>query len=95
MAKKDHKKTPAASKSQVDKDNQQGVIEDLFNDYYKSRKKVYWMNLTRGLFFGVGSVLGGTVVVALVAWLLNLFTDIPGGFGDFIQYIVDLVRGTE
>lgn len=86
------KAAPKKTESKVDTDNQQGVIEDLFNDFYKSRKKVYWMNFTRGIFFGVGSLLGGTVVIALIAWILNLFGDIPGGFGDLIRYIVDLVR---
>jgi hypothetical protein len=52
------------------------------------------MNLIRGIFFGVGTVIGGTLVVALVVWLLTWFTDIPGGFGDFIQYIVDTVQNS-
>lgn len=71
------------------------LIEELFQDFHRSRAQVYWMNFFRGIFFGVGSVLGGTLVVALVLWILTLFADIPGGFGDFIQYIVDLVRADE
>lgn len=81
---------------QVKKENELGarraVLEDLFYDFHKSRVEVFWMNFFRGVFFGVGTVIGGTLVVALVAWILSLFTDIPGGFGDFIQYIVDVVR---
>lgn len=80
----------------VKKENELGarraVLEDLFYDFHKSRVEVFWMNFFRGVFFGVGTVIGGTLVVALVAWILSLFTDIPGGFGDFIQYIVDVVR---
>lgn len=68
------------------------VLEDLFYDFNKSRKDVYFMNFIRGIFFGVGSLLGGTLVVALVLALLNVLVDIPGGFGDFIQYIIDTVR---
>ena len=70
------------------------VLEDLFYDFHKSRSQIYWMNFFRGVFFGVGTVIGGTIVVALVAWILSLFTDIPGGFGDFVQYVVDLVRSS-
>ncbi len=81
--------------SQVDLKNQQGAIEDLFNDFYRSRRKVYWMNFSRGIFFGIGSVIGGTVVIALIAWFLGLFADIPGGFGDFIRYIVNLVNASQ
>ncbi len=68
------------------------VLEDLFYDFHSSRKQVYGMNFTRGIFFGVGSVLGGTIVIALLVWILSWLTDIPGGFGDFIQYIVDTVN---
>lgn len=70
------------------------VLEELFVDFHKSRVKVYWFNLVRGIFFGVGYVIGGTLVIALLAWLLSLFTDIPGGIGDFIQYIVNTVKNT-
>lgn len=68
------------------------IIEDLFYDFNKSRATIYWLNFTRGIFFGVGSVLGGTLVVALVLWLLSLLVDLPGGVGDFIEYIVNTVR---
>jgi hypothetical protein len=80
----------------VKKDNETGarraILEDLFYDFQKSRKQVYWMNFQRGIFFGVGSVLGGTIVIATIVWLLSLLTDIPGGVGDFIQYVVDTVQ---
>ena len=75
-----------------ERDARQSILEDLFYDFHKSRRQVYWMNFVRGLFFGVGSVIGGTLVVAVVLSLLGLLVDIPGGVGDFIQYIVDLVK---
>jgi len=53
---------------------------------------VYWFNFVRGIFFGVGSVIGGTLVVALVGGLFSLLVDLPGGVGDFIQFIVDTVQ---
>jgi hypothetical protein len=77
-------------------DNERGarqvILEDLFYDFHKSRRQVYAMNFVRGLFFGVGSVIGGTLVVAIVLGLLGLLVDIPGGVGEFIRYIVDLVK---
>jgi len=77
-------------------DNERGarnaILEDLFYDFHKSRKQVYSMNFFRGIFFGVGTFLGGTIVVALVVWLLTLLVDLPGGIGDFVQYIVDIVQ---
>lgn len=82
----------------IQKENELGarraVLEDLFYDFNVSRAQVYKMNFFRGIFFGVGTVIGGTVVIALVVWLLSWLTDIPGGFGDFIQYIVDTVQSS-
>ena len=69
-------------KEKVAADNERGarvsLIEDLFYDFHRSRKQVYAMNFIRGIFFGLGSVLGGTVVVALIVWILSFFVHIPG-----------------
>jgi hypothetical protein len=82
--------------SKIKKDNEIGarraILEDLFYDFHKSRRQVYGMNFVRGLFFGVGSVVGGTIVIGIVIWLLSLLVDLPGGIGKFVQYIVDLVQ---
>jgi hypothetical protein len=53
------------------------VIEEMFNDLYDDRRNIYLMNFFRGIFFGFGSVLGGTIVVALVVALLSLFVELP------------------
>ena len=84
----------ALSKVKTDNENgaRKGILEDLFYDFHKSRKQVYWFNFIRGIFFGVGSVIGGTIVIGLILWLLNLLVDIPGGIGDFIKYIVNTVN---
>lgn len=68
------------------------VIEDLFYDFNQKRSRVYLTNFIRGMFFGVGSVLGATVLVAFLLWLLNLFSDVPGGIGSFITDIVNVVE---
>jgi hypothetical protein len=85
--------------AKVKKDNEVGarraILEDLFYDFHRSRRQVYWMNFFRGVFFGVGSILGGTIVIAIIVGLLSLLTDIPGGIGDFIQYIVDTVQTSQ
>ncbi len=82
--------------TKIKHDNENGarkaIIEDLFYDFHKSRHQVYKMNFFRGVFFGVGSVVGGTIVVALLVWLLTRLVDLPGGVGSFIQYVVDVVQ---
>ena len=84
----------ALSKVKTENENaaRKAILEDLFYDFHKSRRQVYLMNFTRGVFFGVGSIVGGTVVVAIIVWMLSWLVDIPGGIGDFIQYIVDTVN---
>jgi len=85
-------------KKDVKKNNEKGarraVLEDLFYDFNSSRAEVYKMNFFRGIFLGFGTVIGGTLVVALIVWILTLLADIPGGTGDFIQYIVDTVQSS-
>lgn len=54
------------------------LLEELFNDFYEDRRNIYMMNFFRGIFFGFGSVIGGTIVVALVVWILSFFVNIPG-----------------
>ena len=93
------KKAARAIKHKVDTDNESGArratLEDLFYDFHSSRKQVYTMNFFRGMFFGFGSIIGGTLVVALIVWILSLLADIPGGTGDFIQYVVDTVQQSQ
>lgn len=77
-------------------DNEKGarraILEDLFYDFHSSRRQVYRMNFVRGIFFGLGSVIGATILIALILWLLSRLVDLPGGIGNFIQYIVDTVK---
>lgn len=89
------KKSPA---EQFTHDQRMGarrsVIEELFNDLYDDRRRIYLMNFFRGIFFGLGSVLGATVVVALVVWILSFFVQIPG-IGDAAQEAKDQLRSSQ
>ena len=63
------------------------LLEELFEDYYHNRRKLYVMNLIRGVFFGFGTAIGGTILVALLLWLLSVFHYIP-----FLNGIVDATQ---
>jgi len=80
------------------RDNQNGsrkkIIEELFMDFNRSRADVYKINFVRGIFFGLGSVLGGTIVVAIFIWLLSLFVDLPG-IGNGIQQLQQTIQSGE
>lgn len=76
------------TKREQDKfDSRREVFEEFFNDYYKNRKKIYYLNLVRGIWFGFGSVLGGTIVITLLLWVLSFFQQIP-----FLTDIIENVQ---
>lgn len=83
-------------KQQIVNGNEKGareaVLEDLFNDFNRNRYIIYKMNFFRGVFFGFGSVLGGTVVVALVIWLLNATGQLIPGVAGFVESVVELMQ---
>ncbi len=56
---------------------QHSLLEQLFQDHYKNRLNIYKVNFFRGIAFGFGSVIGATVVVALILWVMSWFVDLP------------------
>lgn len=91
MAKNVAKKVVERVKSDNERGARESLIEDLFYDFHRSRKQVYWMNFVRGIFFGLGSVLGGTVLIALVVWLLSFAVDWPW-VGDTVEQVQDSLQ---
>lgn len=51
-------------------------------------KRFILTSLTRGIFVGFGGIIGATIVVALLIWVLNAFGGIPwvGDWFDTIRY---------
>ena len=68
---------------------EKSLIEELLSDMNSNRWSVYKINFVRGLFFGFGSVLGGTVVIAIVIWALSQLGAVVPFLSDFIQEILD------
>lgn len=63
----------------TDKDFEQ-LGRDLWNVYevnYKSRKRMYWYTFTKGMVYGFGLFLGGTILVAILLWTLSFFEEVP------------------
>lgn len=88
MIKKIAKKVEKGVKVSNERGARQQILEDLFYDFNRSRFQVYRMNFFRGIFFGLGTVIGGTVVVALAIWILSQFV----GWFDWIPYIGEYLR---
>ena len=68
------------------------MLEELFNDMYNDRRNIYWMNFVRGIMFGFGSVLGGTILIALIVTILSQFVDWFPVLGHFINGIIDAMN---
>ena len=84
------KQTAKSITQQIKRDNERGarenLIEELFYDFNRSKKQIFWVNFQRGIFFGIGSVIGGVLIVAISVMLLSSI-DLPGVLGDFIQQV--------
>ena len=74
------------------KSAQIAIIEELFYDLYPNRWEIYKVNFFRGISFGFGSVIGATVLIFALVWFLNLFVNIPGGVGDFVQAVINAMN---
>jgi hypothetical protein len=88
------KKSKLAQKLANDnaKGAQIGIIEELFYDLYPNRWEIYKVNFFRGIAFGFGSFIGATVIILATIWFLNLFVNIPGGVGDFVQAVINTMN---
>lgn len=80
----------------VKKNNEQSarraVLEDLFYDFNRSRVEVYKMNFVRGLMLGAGTVLGGTVLIALLIWILSLLGNVIPPLGEFFDGLTSTIK---
>lgn len=67
------------------------TIENIYETGYAERSRIYKMSFIKGLMAGFGGVIGATIIVALVLWVLSLFNTIPiiGPFVEKVQETVD------
>jgi hypothetical protein len=53
------------------------AVSSVFETGYLDKHKSYKMSFVKGLFQGLGGAIGATILVALVIWLLSLFSQVP------------------
>lgn len=87
------KKTTA---SELNKDQRYAVDSlENFVRYLSNPWRMMWTNFVAGIFRGLGAVIGASVVIGIMIWLLSLFVNIPlvgkyaDRFGQEIQNYVD------
>lgn len=84
--------------SEMSKNNQKLTNEQLgqmlvniYESGYLDKNKSYKMSFLKGLAGGLGGVIGATIVVALLIWVLSLFQEVPliGPFLDKVRTTVE------
>lgn len=72
------------------------AIEGVFLSGYFDKLRLYKMSFMRGIFNGLGSILGATIVLAILLWILSLVESIPfiGTISENIQESVDSSSST-
>lgn len=67
-------------------------LEALYLKINPNRSAFYRAAFLRGVLGGVGGVIGATVVIALLLWVLSLFDSVPL-IGDFVDTIRRTIEG--
>lgn len=86
-------KHSTAIKASQDKDIQKNyealgkMLEVIYETGYSDRKKAYKFALIKGALSGLGSVIGATLVIALLLWFLSLFSQVP-----LVDHVVNNIR---
>lgn len=70
------------------------AMATVYESGYVNKSRIMRMSFVRGLFQGFGAVIGGTILVAVLVWLLSLFGHIPL-VGNFAEKLQDTVNSTQ
>ena len=70
------------------------ALEYLLAAGYVNRKKLYYENFMRGITFSVGSIIGATVVITLILWVLSAFDTAPF-IGHIVKSIQDAINSSK
>lgn len=70
------------------------LTELLLKADYINKRTLYLHNFMRGAVFGVGSVVGAGILIAILAWVLSVFDTVPF-LGPLIEKIKISVESTK
>lgn len=65
------------------------AMEQVYVSGYASRKRLFLMSLYRGIGYGLGIFVGGTIIVALIAYAISQFETVP-----FLKDVIEPIRNT-
>lgn len=81
MTKKNIDKKAIKAETKEDKLKQQQelgkAVQMFLESGYYTKNRLFTFSFLKGVATGVGTVVGATVVIALLLWALSLFSEIP------------------
>lgn len=83
------KKKQSKQERQRDYEKLGKQVAALYDSVNPDRAGLYRTAFLKGIVTGVGGVIGATVVIVIIAWVLSLLGQVP-----FVGPIFDNVRGT-
>ena len=91
---KDEPKTKKKPMSAKDYEDLGRAVERVYYGGFASKGRLMYMSLLRGIGYGVGIFIGGTIVVAIVLSLLVRFENVPL-LGEFAQKINQAIESSQ
>jgi uncharacterized protein (DUF697 family) len=68
---------PKAKLSPKDYEDIGRLLVDVYETGYVTNKRFYKQSFIKGVLVGLGGVIGATVVVTIILWVLTLFNSVP------------------
>lgn len=85
------KKPDAKRDKKVDYEQLGHMLQNIYESGYIDRNTLYKTSFLKGVVAGLGGVIGATIVVALLLWILSLLVETPiiGPLFDNLQQTIE------
>ena len=67
----------ASKKNTADYEQLGKALAALVETGYVNKRQLYKVSFIKGLFSGLGGVIGATILITILLWALSLFSNIP------------------